>query len=152
MEEKSDEVVMALLRDLVTGTPDKRNAATQKMQILGARTVGPLGDAMGSSEDKAIAKAAKKALEDVAHYAARPGASVREAREVAEKLVLLTEAGRLRAVRAHALYLLGFVARDRNVGTIRLLQDDSEVGEDARMALERMNSAASRNAMKRVKT
>lgn len=136
------------LRDLASPDAAVRQAAAASARTQGAGAIAGLGD-LASGPDKAVAKAARKALEDIAHHAARPGAKGKETQAVADQMALLTDAKRPRALRAHALHLLGFVGRDKNVAGIARLLSDPQVGDDARMALERINTGAARKALKR---
>lgn len=143
--------ILPLLKDLISDDPAVRKEAEARLRKHGADAIAPLGAVM-NGDDKAMAKAAKKALEDIAHYVARPGAKTSEAEAVAEKLLVLTDARLARPVRAHALFLLGFAGSDKNVPAIARLQSDSSIGEDARMVLERINTKAAKKAMKPSKT
>jgi hypothetical protein len=78
-------------------------------------------------------------MADIVHHAARPGGAPGEVRQAADALLgVARAAGRPRMVRAHALHLLGFVAKNNTTASaLRTLMTDPEVGEDARMALAR---------------
>ncbi len=137
----SPENVALFLKEVASPNPHVRYTAWRFASRRGAGAVVPLGD-LCASEDQGVAKAARGALQEVALYAGRPGAED-EARAVSERLLLLTDASRPRSVRAHALHLLGFVADKRSTAPIARLLGDPEVGEEARMALERIPGARS---------
>jgi HEAT repeat protein len=114
---------------------------------MGAQAVAPLAQRL-ASPDKGIAKAAKGALENVVHYAARPGAGA-ESHAVARELTATAADGSLPASsRAEALHLLGFVADGRDVPHIAPLLHDETLRDEARMALERIPGSASADALK----
>ena len=140
----SSENLARFLREIASGDSQIRFTAWRNAARIGAPAISTLGD-LAASPNKGVAKAAKGALEEITHYAARPGAPD-EARDVSEQLLRLAESKqRPREVRAHVLYLLGFVAADtRAIAGITAILPDNEVGEDARMALERLNVALSR--------
>ncbi len=132
----SPEKVGHFLREIASQDSRVRHTAWQNAARMGAAAVSGLGD-LAASADKGVAKAANGALEEIAHYAARPGAPD-EAHAVSEQLLGLAASGRPRAVRAHALHLLGFVGDARAVPEITRLLPDTDVGDEARMALERL--------------
>ena len=88
-----------------------------------------------------------KRLEHGAIGAFHPGADV-EARSAAAQLLQLAAPGNPRLVRADALELLGIVGGDAEVKPLAELISDREVGEDARMALERIPGKAAEEALK----
>ena len=93
---------------------------------------------MGGS-DKARAKAAKLALEQVAHNAARPGAPKAERQTTIAGLLEVARSSRPRLARAHALRLLGLIGGKVEERALSSLERDPEIGEDARMARERLH-------------
>jgi hypothetical protein len=137
------------LNSMASPDPAVRQAAGAFARRRGAAVIVGLGD-LAAHSDNAIAKSAKQALGEITHYAARPGAG-NEARAVAAQLlVVANDTARPRAVRAHALHLLGFVAGDAHVPALGRLLADHEIGQDARMALERIGSSAARRALANV--
>lgn len=144
----------AAVQNLITklsGTDlDARQAAYQSAGPLGAAAVLPLGDLL-ASPNKGVARAAKFALENIAHHAARP-VNGHEAREVSFKLLQIAEsADRPQPVRAEALYLLGFTGERHAVGGIARLLNDTDVQDEARMALERIPGKESLDSLKRAR-
>lgn len=99
-----------------------------------------LADAMAGA-DPAAAVQATRALEKLAHNAARPGAPDERGQALAE-LKKLAISRRPRKVRAHALRLLGFVGDRGTERALAALERDPEVGEDARMARQRIRAVA----------
>jgi len=126
-------------------SPDSsvRRAAAAFARRRGAGALPGLAD-LAASPDKALAKSAQKAMADITHHAARPG-TPSEARQAADALLKIAQTtSRPRMVRAHALHLLGFVATDADVPGLRALLADTEVGGDARLALERISGKAAK--------
>lgn len=131
------------LESMASPDPAARRAAATFARRRGASALPGLAD-LAASSDKAVAKAAQKAMTEITHHAARPGAPG-EARQVADALLVIAQAtARPRMVRAHALHLAGFVASTATAPALRALRTDKEVGEDARMAWERIGGKAAK--------
>jgi len=103
-----------------------------------------LADRMGDP-DPAVAKAAKAAMEHLVHHKLapvggkdRPDGAAYTA--VADALLEIVHAPRPRLVRAHALYLVGFAGDGPHEKALGALEKDPQVGEDARMARQRIRS------------
>ncbi|MBI3923021.1 MAG: HEAT repeat domain-containing protein [Armatimonadetes bacterium] len=124
-----------------------RYAAWRAAGPRGAAAIGPLAELIGST-DRGVAKAAREALQNITHYAARPGAQ-KEARAASAELLKVAASTAQKAVRAEALNFLGFVGDDRAVPGIRKLLADADVRDEARMALERIPGNASLQALQR---
>ena len=135
----SSDITTTFLKNLSSPDPVVRGVTARCARRRGAPALAGLAD-LAAGEDKPIAKAAKKAMEDITHYAARPGARDEAATVAAELLHIAEAKPRPRMVRAHALYLLGFAGDDRAIPGLTRLLPDPEIGEDARMALERIGS------------
>jgi HEAT repeat protein len=165
MVRTSEASVDELIAQIQSANADVRYKAWRSAGPMGAPAVVPLGTLM-ASPDTGVAKAAKGALETVAHHAARPGAR-EEAYAVSQELLKLAgnvlpapsadvpQGAQVRnvavrpfAVRAEALHLLGFTADSRSVPGIAKLLSDPVVRDEARMALERIPGSASLNALK----
>lgn len=99
-----------------------------------------LADGMASS-NKVIAKVAKKYMEETVHDAARPGAPKTYRKKTIADLLAVVRSNRPRLVRAHALRLLGLIGGKTEEKLLAPLEADREVGEDARMAHERLRRA-----------
>jgi hypothetical protein len=109
-----------------------------------AAALSGLADRMGDP-DPTTAKAAKLAMERLVHRNLapaegedRPDDAARTA--VADALLEIARAPRPRLVRAHALYLGGFAGDGRHEKALSALEKDPQVGEDARMARQRIRS------------
>lgn len=136
-----------LLDQLQSPDANVRLNAWKSAGPAGASAVSGLSDLM-ASPDKSIAKCATGALQNVAHYAARPGAT-KEAQAVTTALLKLADSTRPRKVRAEALTLVGAIGDARAVPILTKLLADKDVREEARMALERIPGSASLNALKK---
>lgn len=133
------------LKHIQSSDAGERYAAWRGAGPQGAEAIAPLGELMASS-DKGVAKAAGGAMETIAHHAARPGAG-KEAQAAAAELMLLAQPKHPRMVRSEALNLLGMVGDSRVVPGLAELLSDPEVGEDARLALERIPGRAAQSAL-----
>jgi HEAT repeat protein len=133
------------LEELQSPDAEARAKAARGGATMGASAIAPLADLMAST-DKGAARAAKQALQHLAHHAARPGATP-EARRASTELLKVAASGRPRAVRADALELLGFVGGREVVLALATLLRDAEVREEARMTLERIPGPESLRAL-----
>jgi len=103
-----------------------------------------LADLMGGA-DPAVAKTARAGMETLVHRVRAPppgkdrGDGAARAR-TADALAQIARSSRPRMVRAHALYLLGFAGDGSHEKALAALEKDTEVGEDARMARQRIRS------------
>ncbi len=131
------------LESMASPDPAVRRAAAAFARRRGADALPGLAD-LAASSDKAVAKAAQKAMADIIHHAARPGAGGEAGQAAAALLNIAQAANRPRAVRAHALYLLGFVASKTAAPVLKGLMTDREIGEDARMALDRIGGGTAK--------
>ena len=91
-----------------------------------------------ASPDKAGAKRAKKYMDEIVHDAARPGAAASYRKQTIAHLLTVVRSQRPRLVRAHALRMLGLIGGKPESNALAPLEVDREVGEDARMARERL--------------
>jgi HEAT repeat protein len=140
-----------LLDQLQSPDANVRYNAWRGAGPTGATAISGLGDLM-ASPDKSIAKCAHGALDTIAHYAARPGATPAEAHGVTMELLKLATTTRPRMVRSDALCLVGVVGDAHAVPGLVKLLSDNDVREDARMALERTPGSASLAALKKAAT
>ncbi|WP_448531427.1 HEAT repeat domain-containing protein [Pseudothermotoga sp.] len=124
-----------------------RETAISEAYLLGSAAIIPLGETLGG-EDPAAAKAAQYALEAAVHHASRPGAPA-EVEAATNALLTLTDRKYPWKVRSTALHLLGLVGGRTAVPTLERLLADTEVREDARMALERIPHRAAEAALRR---
>jgi hypothetical protein len=90
--------------------------------------------------DKIKAKMAKVALERLVHAQGRPGAKKEDRQSVLDGLLTVAKEGKnySRMTRSHALRLLGYIGGRGEERTLGSLEKDPEIGEDARMARERI--------------
>jgi hypothetical protein len=93
--------------------------------------------------DKIKAKMAKVAMERLVHAQARPGANKKDRQSVNDGLLMVAkeEKNYSRMTRAHALRLLGYIGGRGEERALGSLEKDPELGEDARMARERIRRA-----------
>lgn len=139
--------IAELLTAIKSADAETRQKAQQICGPAGAEAVVPLAE-IAAAADKSAAKAARGAMETIAHYAARPGATG-EARAVSQELLKVAQSERPKQVRADALALLGLTAADgKIIAGISALLANAELREEARMALERIPGSAATNALK----
>ncbi|MBM3493240.1 MAG: hypothetical protein FJX72_02795 [Armatimonadetes bacterium] len=139
-----------LMADIRSGDAALRARAVEQATLVGTSLIVPLGNAAGGT-DPAAARAAIEALRRVAHHCARPKAAS-ERKAAVRELVKLTTAASPRHVRVEALYLLGFVGGADATGALGGLLTDASIGEEARLALERIPGPASDRALRRALT
>jgi hypothetical protein len=139
--------IAGLLANIKSADGETRLRAQQGAGPAGAEAIAPLAD-IAAASDKGAAKAARGAMETIAHHSARPGAGA-EARTVSTELLKIAQSDRPKQVRADALNLLGYTASDgKIVAGISALIANMELRDEARMALERIPGNASLNALK----
>ncbi len=112
---------------------------------LGAPAVMPLAKLAESSEP-GISKAALAAIETITTHAGRSTAEA-EREAVAQALADAVEAAGDDQLRRELLHLLGLAASDMQIPLLAGLLNDAAVGEDARIALERIPGAAATGAL-----
>lgn len=139
-------VVGSFLTQINYGDSAARIVAVKRAPLVGTDLILPLGMVYAGS-DQASGKAAYEAIKKIVYNAGRPGA-VAEAKSAADQLLRLAAPEYPRFVRADALELLGVVASDTETSALGALIDDKDVGEDARMALERIPGKAADDALK----
>ncbi len=140
----------SLLDRLQSPDANVRYKAWREAGPTGASAIKGLADLL-ASPDKGIARAARGAIETIAHYAARPGAQG-EAHAVSVELLRVAQSDPHTPVRTEALTLLGLTGDGRVVPDLVKLLAITEVREEARMALERIPGSASLNALKQAET
>lgn len=133
------------LDKLKSSDANTRMTAWKSAGPMGAEAILPLGE-LACSSYKGIAKAAVEAMRVIAHYAARPGSKEKEA--VSTELIQLADSAKPRMVRADALQLVGTLGDAKAIPTLTKLLADTDVQEDARMALERIPGMASLSALR----
>ena len=100
---------------------------------------GKLADQM-SGTDPVSAKAAKHEMEVSSHATAAPGQGAARVK-AAKALVDVAKSSRPRLVRAHALRLIGFVGSKADAAAVAGLTKHPELGQDAKIAIKRIQSA-----------
>ncbi|MCC6490239.1 MAG: HEAT repeat domain-containing protein [Candidatus Hydrogenedentes bacterium] len=113
---------------------------------VGAPAVGPLADLMLDAQPE-VARAAKRALWQVARHSGRPGAESDKAAVVAALLTVLA-GERPDAVRREVMWMLSEIGGDESVAPLASLLSTAELREDARMCVERIPGTASLDALK----
>ena len=93
-----------------------------------------------------VRRTAKRALSKIVRHAGRPGSGDERAAVVAELLRLLDEKQPL-MVRREAISMLSEIADDQVVTPLAALLKDPDLREDARVALERIPSGQSLDAL-----
>jgi HEAT repeat protein len=136
---------LALLVAQLKGQDDTvRTLAWQRAHAFGAEAVKPLGALLTDSEME-VARAAKRALWNVVHFAGRPGAAT-ERKAVSHELTgLLLE--QPVAVRREVLWMLSEIGGAEEVKPVAALLSNPESREDARAVLERIPVKEALNAL-----
>ncbi len=150
MEEKDmQKAVSSLIAAIKGGDEDARWAAAEKAAEAGPAAIVPLADVM-AGPDPAAAKAAGVAMGRIVHASGRPGAGD-GASQAADELVRLIGPGRPRNVRSEALRYLGFIGGAAQADAIAARIADTDIREDARMALQRIPGQAAERALLKAK-
>ncbi len=125
-----------LMKDIQSTDDAVRAAARDHAGAVGAKAVGPLAKIAASGELE-IARAAKRAMQNIVYHAGRPGAAD-EAKAVAAELLKLLGDSQPVQLRRDVLWMTWQIASEEAVDPVAALLADKELGEDARMALERL--------------
>jgi HEAT repeat protein len=135
-----------LLTALKSEDDIKRTQAWISAGAVGAPAVVPLADLMLDAQPE-VARAAKRALWQVARHSGRPGA---ESDKVAVAAALLTVLAGERpdAVKREVMWMLSEIGGDESVAPLASLLSNAELREDARMCVERIPGQASLDALK----
>lgn len=113
---------------------------------VGAPAVIPLAETM-TVDDLEIARAAKRALWKIVRHAGRPGAA-KEKRAVVVELVVLLGNNHPVSVRREVIWMLSEIGGRNAITPIARLIKNTELREDARMALERIPTRRALQALK----
>jgi len=124
---------------------DVRAEAWKAAGPFGAAAVKPLAK-LAESEEPGVTKAALAAIGTITAHAGRPGAPD-ELSAVAQALAEAVQAAGDDQLRRELLHFLGLAASDRQVSLLAGLLTDPAVGEDARIALERIPGDAATRAL-----
>ncbi len=125
---------------------DVHNQAARAAGPWGAAAITPVAEMM-ASPDKGVARAATQAMQHIAYYSTRPGASPLETQRVSEELWKAASTPRPRMIRSQALNLLGLIGSGSIVPWLARLLNDPEVREDARLSLERIPGPQAQRAL-----
>ena len=142
---QSDEV-----KKLLAGIKDADNKVRTQTWLsageVGAPAVIPLSETM-ADDDFEVARAAKRALWKIVRHAGRPGA-VKEKRAVVAELVVLLGNNHPTSVRREVIWMLSEIGGRNAITPIARLIKNTELREDARMALERIPAKQALQALK----
>lgn len=133
------------LARIADADPDVRAEAWKAAVTHGAPAIAPLAE-LAESEDLGIAHAALAAIGTITSHAGRPGAP-EEREAVANALADVLDDVADDQSRRELLHHLGLVASDKQVPVLAALLDDPAVGDDARIALERVPGDAATDAL-----
>ncbi|NLF70060.1 MAG: hypothetical protein GX575_13540 [Candidatus Anammoximicrobium sp.] len=132
-----EELTLDLLLKNIQSTEDPVRAnARDSAGAVGAKAVGPLARIAAGGELE-IARAAQRAIQNIVYHAGRPGAED-EAKAVAVELLKLLGDSQPLQLRRDVLWMTWQIAGEEAVAPVAALLDHAELGEDARMALERL--------------
>jgi len=138
--------VSELIEKIKDSSPDVRTKAWLGAGEVGWRAVPALAEVM-RDKDIEVARAAKRGLWKIVHYAGRPGAD-EERRAVAAHLGGLLADDTPVPVRREVLWMLSEIGEQELVKPIAGLMSNKELREDARMVLERIPGKASVAALR----
>lgn len=155
-----DAQVQALIEKVKSENIEARYAARSEAPAVGAKAVVALaglidetaqpaaGDANVQRYRREVALTARAALERLVHHAGRPGADA-ERQAVAAELAGVIGPGATTKTKREVLHLIAFIGADAEAPSVkRLLSDeDANVRETARLALERMEGPATTLAL-----
>ncbi|MCC6697140.1 MAG: hypothetical protein IT365_16045 [Candidatus Hydrogenedentes bacterium] len=124
----------------------QRTQAWISAGAVGAPAVAPLAGLMLDAQPE-VARAAKRALWQVARHSGRPGAEADKAAVIAALLAALA-GERSDAVKREVMWMLSEIGGDESVAPLVSLLSNAELREDARMCVERIPGTASLDALK----
>jgi hypothetical protein len=136
MEELTPDV---LIKNIQSTDDTVRAAARDGAGPVGAKAVLPLAR-IATSGELEIARAAKRAIQNIVYYAGRPGAEG-EAKAVAAELLELLGDSQPLQFRRDVLWMTWQIAGEEAVEPVAALLAVDELREDARMTLERLPGA-----------
>jgi hypothetical protein len=111
----------------------------------------PHAASLMANPNREIALAAKRALQQIAHYAARPGADS-ERTAVVQAFLKRLDSKQLTATRLVAVSVLSEIGGDESVDAIAVLLAEPDLREAARMALEQLPGQKSLAALQKALT
>lgn len=135
-----DELNLDTLLKLIQSADDtERAGARDRAGIVGAAAVAPLAKLAVEAENLEVARAANRAIQNIVYHAGRPGAAD-EAKAVTAALVGLLGTKHAQ-FRRDVLWMIWQIGGEDAAEPVARLLDDAEVGDDARMCLERLPGA-----------
>lgn len=139
--------VSEFLNRIESDDADVRYAARFEAREIGARAVVALSKLTLDGRTE-VANTARTALENLVHFAGRPGAQT-EREAVAAELGRLLELQQPAGIKREALHLISFIGGDAIVPRVAKLLDDGDrhVRDAARLALERIPAPAAAQAL-----
>ncbi len=136
--------------ELIAGVRDASDKVRTQAWLgagkAGPAAVRPLAEVMTDS-DAEVARAATRALWQLARHAGRPGAA-KEKRAVEKELIGLLSDQTPISVRREVLWMLSEIGGRDSVKPVAGLMKSDELREDARMALERIPAKSAVAALK----
>ena len=144
-DQTMDPAVRDLLYQLKFGSNAQRNEAIQTAPLIGSKAVPHLARLMDKWATPGQFRGAQEAMKRIAMNGYRPRG---EENAITGELIKLIGPDQPVSMRREALALLGFAAGTSAVTAITTLLRDSELREDARMALERNPSRSAESALR----
>ena len=141
-----NDAVNKLLAGIKDADDKVRTEAWLSAGAVGAPAVMPLAETM-ADDDLEVARAAKRALWKIVRHAGRPRA-VKEKRAVEAELVVLLGNNHPVSVRREVIWMLSEIGGRNAIAPIARLIKNTELREDARMALERIPTKRALQALK----
>ena len=141
-----NDAVNKLLAGIRDADDKVRTEAWLSAGAVGAPAVMPLAETM-ADDDLEVARAAKRALWKIVRHAGRPRA-VKEKRAVEAELVVLLGNNHPVPVRREVIWMLSEIGGRNAIAPIARLIKNTELREDARMALERIPTKRALQALK----
>jgi HEAT repeat protein len=135
-----------LIAKIKSDSDQVRTQAWLSAPEIGPAAVRPLAGLM-TNEEPEVALAAKRGLWKIVRHVGRPGANYDKNATIAQLIPLLADE-QPAAVRREALWMLSEIGGNESVGSIAALLSNTELREDARMALERIPGKESLTALK----
>lgn len=140
------DAVNKLLAGIKDADDKVRTEAWLSAGEVGAPAVIPLAETM-TDDDMEVARAAKRALWKIVRHAGRPGAAKEKIAVVAQLVVLLGNNHPV-PVRREVIWMLSEIGGRNAITPIARLIKNTELREDARMALERIPTKRALQALK----
>jgi HEAT repeat protein len=146
VDASQSDAVSKLLAGIKDADDKIRTEAWLSAGEVGAPAVIPLAETMADG-DMEVARAAKRALWKIVRHAGRPGAA-KEKRAVVAQLVVLLGNNHPVSVRREVIWMLSEIGGRNAITPIARLIKNTELREDARMALERIPTKRALQALK----